>query len=274
MTTIVSFNVNGIRSVNAKDKAGAKGCVDATQAVLARLAAEQAADILCLQEIKTQSAADLEQYRSIFPHIYARWPTEKKGYSGVAILSRAAPITVTEPMIGSIADAEGRIICAEYVDFVVVNCYTPNSKDGLARLEERLEWDALFSTYLQGLVAATNKPLVVVGDLNCAHQEIDVHNPKNKGKSAGFSREERDSFTCLLHETGLVDTYRVLHPTEVKYSWWSAISRGRERGVGWRIDYVLASPALMPRIVGAEILGDYYGSDHCPVSVRIGPQGT
>jgi exodeoxyribonuclease-3 len=266
MHTIVSFNVNGIRSVNAKDKAGVKGTT--APSVLSQLAADHAVDILCLQEIKTSNpTTDLEQYHQTFPHIYARVPTEKKGYSGVAILSKTEPLHVSMPAIGSPADNEGRVITAEFPDFILVNCYTPNSKDGLARLEERLEWDALFSKYLQA--ESARKPLILVGDLNCAHKEIDIHNPKNKTKSAGFSPQERDSFTCLLHETGLIDTYRTLNPNTVKYSWWSAITRGRERNTGWRIDYVLASPALLPRITAAEILNDFHGSDHCPVLLSI-----
>ena len=269
--TIVSFNVNGIRSINCKNKQGAKLTSDIC--VLHALAQEHNVDILCLQEIKASSnaIADLEMYRAQFPHIYARIPLEKKGYSGVAILSRTKPLDVTEPNIGSPADTEGRILCAEFDTFVVVTCYTPNSKTGLTRLDERLEWDAAFSTYLQGVQSTKGKPLIVTGDLNCAHQHIDIHNParQEKAKPAGFTREERDSFTCLLHEASLIDTYRTLNPTTQKWSWWSTIMRGREKGVGWRIDYVLASKELAASITTADILNDYYGSDHCPVIARI-----
>jgi exodeoxyribonuclease-3 len=273
MTTIVSFNVNGVRAVNKKDKAGA-ACGGAALPVLTALAHEHNVDILCLQEIKASAAAvaDLEMYRSAFPHIYARIPLEKKGYSGVAILSRQKPLLVTEPNIGvASADIEGRILAAEFERFIVITCYTPNSKNGLARLEERLEWDAAFSEYIQNLRRARGKPVIITGDLNCAHTDIDIHNAKRqeKARPAGFTREERDSFTCLLHETGLIDTYRVMNPTEIKYSWWSTIMKGREKGVGWRIDYILVPAELRDKILCADILNDFYGSDHCPVLLRF-----
>jgi exodeoxyribonuclease-3 len=272
MATIVSFNVNGIRAVNTKAKDGTKGCSPADNGIC-RLAHEQAVDILCLQETKTNSLADFEQYRSVFPWIYGRFSSTKKGYSGVAILSRHEPIEVTEPCIGCLpADDEGRLLCAEFTDFIVISCYTPNAKSDLARLEERLEWDAAFSIYLNNLAAAKNKPLVITGDLNCAHLDIDVHNPRRVGrKAAGFTDEERSSFRCLLSEIDATDTFRQLHPDTVKYSWWSPISRGRERNVGWRIDYILVTGALKARIASADVLNDYYGSDHCPVIVTLSP---
>jgi exodeoxyribonuclease-3 len=273
MVTIASFNVNGIRSVNTKAKDGTKGCCPAEN-VIQRLAHEQSVDILCLQETKTNSITDLETYRSVYPWIYARFSTTKKGYSGVAILSRHEPIEVTEPCIGcSPADDEGRLVCAEFADFILISCYTPNTKNDLARLEERLEWDAAFSIYVNALAAAKNKPLVIAGDLNCAHLDIDVHNPsrQRKARAAGFTDEERSSFTCLLAEVDATDTFRLLHPDDVKYSWWSAITRGRERNVGWRIDYILVTGALKARVESADILNEYYGSDHCPVIVTLRP---
>jgi exodeoxyribonuclease-3 len=265
--TIVSFNVNGLRAVNKKGKDGA-ALVAGEAPVLLRLAEEQAADILCLQETKTNSLADFEPLRAIFPYIYARFSDAKKGYSGVAILSREEPLSVEHPCIGSTAaDQEGRVITAEFAEHYIVSVYTPNSKADLARLDERLDWDDLFSKYLQKL--HEKKPVVVVGDLNCAHTAADIHKVAGNARAAGFTEEERTSLTCLLHETSLIDTFRELNPGVVKYSWWSMIAKARPRNAGWRIDYVLASRALRDCVIAADILGEYHGSDHCPVIAML-----
>jgi exodeoxyribonuclease-3 len=265
--TIVSFNVNGIRAINKKTQVPAHA---QQLPVITAIAEEQQADIICLQEIKTNSAADLDIYRAHFPHIHCRFSDARKGYSGVAILSKIEPLSVSCPKIGcQAADEEGRILVAEYDTYCLVNCYTPNSKTGLARLEERLKWDEAFSIYLQDLRRTTQKHLIVVGDLNCAHNEIDICRPATNRRSPGFSPQERDSFTCLLGEVDLIDTFRHLHPRQVKYSWWSPITRARDRDAGWRIDYILASSSLADKIAVADILNEYFGSDHCPVIVRV-----
>lgn len=299
MVRIASFNVNGLRAVKDKGKDGTKGCsFDAN--VLCRLATEQHVDILCLQEIKTTETveADLTPYQSIFPYIVTNTSKTKKGYSGVAILSKVKPLRVSADFtlfsseeIGGDATAyefsrEGRVLIAEFAGFWLINTYTPNSKTGLTRLEERLVWDEYYRDAIRLLEAGSEpsasagagasspplrstKPVVAVGDLNVAHCEIDLCSPKTSRLLPGFSDEERASFTNILEEAELVDTFRHLHPTEVKYSFWSTLSRARARNAGWRIDYVLVSECLRPAIVAADILTEYHGSDHCPVLAEL-----
>jgi exodeoxyribonuclease-3 len=309
MVRIASFNVNGLRAVKDKGKDGAKGCsFDAN--VLCRLALEQRLDILCLQEIKTTDTVeiDLIPYQSIFPYIYTNTSKTKRGYSGVAILSKVKPLRVSADFtlfscdeIGGDAAAyefsrEGRVLIAEFAGFWLLNTYTPNSKTGLTRLKERLVWDEYYRDAIRLLEVGSDtsvhesasagagagaspspvhppirstKPVVAVGDLNVAHCEIDLCNPETSHKLPGFSKEERASFTNILEEAELVDTFRHLHPTKVKYSFWSAMSRARARNAGWRIDYVLVSECLRPAIVAADILTEYHGSDHCPVLAEL-----
>jgi exodeoxyribonuclease-3 len=267
---IVSFNINGLRAAETKDKSGKKECDPETN-VLRSLIREQAADILCLQEVKTSNIDDFKSYRDLMPYIYLNHSKDKKGYSGVAILSKVEPISVTSdfdriPKVAEVAAtetfmSEGRILTAEYEKCYVVSVYTVNAKDGLARLDERLKWDRLFRQYIN--ILQGTKPVIVCGDLNCAHNDIDIHNPKGHKKSPGFSDEERASFSLLLQRCALRDTYRALHPTDVKYTYWSNYNGARTRNVGWRIDYILVGGGV--KINSADCLNDYFGSDHCPI---------
>lgn len=255
---IISFNVNGMKSIHAKSKTGEKG-VSPEQNVLTTLIAEQKPDVLCLQETRCSSMKELDYYKQYFPYIYTNF-AEKKGYSGTAILSRVEPIKVINYVHGdSPMYKEGRMIVAEYSDFFVVNVYTPNSKDELARLGERLEWDTMFRNYIEALT----KPVVAVGDFNCASEDIDIHNPKVHRKAAGFSDDERHSFKKLA----LNDSFRYLHREVVKYSYWSNFHQARSKNRGWRIDYLLCSPTL--KVLEADILTEYFGSDHCPVLAQF-----
>ena len=271
---IISFNVNGIRAVNEKGKDGKKGA-DSSINLLRTLITEKKPDVLCLQEIKTTNVEDLASYADLLPYITINPSRTKKGYSGVAILSKTKPIAIANDFgfakekFASVADREycneGRIITAEYESCYVMCVYTVNSKDGLTRLDERLEWDRLFRIYITSLQGI--KPVIVCGDLNCAHNEIDIHNPKTNRKSPGFSDAERASFSKLLTVCALRDSFRVLHPGVAKYTYWSNFGNARARGVGWRIDYVLVGGGL--EITEADCLCDFYVSDHCPVLADV-----
>lgn len=246
----ISWNVNGLRACDGK------GFRD----VFAKLDA----DFFCLQETKMQAGQlDLE-----FPNYRSYWNSaEKKGYSGTAIFSRHAPESVSYGLGLEEHDNEGRVITLEMPDFYLVTVYTPNSQDGLRRLDYRMAWDDAFRAYLQKL--DTLKPVVVCGDLNVAHTEIDLKNPKNNRKNAGFTDEERAKFSELL-SAGFVDTFRHFHPNlEGAYSWWSYRFKAREKNAGWRIDYFLVSERLREKLVSAKIHDDVFGSDHCPVEVTI-----
>ena len=254
---IISFNINGLKSMHGKTKAGEKNCAP-DENVLTTLINEQNPDILCLQETRC-SVKEFEYYKQYFPYIYTNF-AEKKGYSGTAIFSKEKPINVInyvhedKPMY-----KEGRMIVAEYEQYFLINVYTPNSKDELTRLDERLIWDTMFRNYINSL----NKPVVAVGDFNCAVQDIDIHNPKVHHKSAGFSDDERHSFKKLA----LIDSFRYAHPNAVKYSYWSNFHQSRSKNRGWRIDYLLCSPSL--KVLEADILTEYFGSDHCPVMANL-----
>ena len=191
---------------------------------------------------------------------------EKKGYSGTAIYSKHQPISVTYGMGMPEHDSEGRVITLEMSDFYLVCVYTPNSQDGLKRLDYRMTWDDAFREYVLGLKA--RKGVVICGDMNVAHEEIDIKNPKANRRNAGFTDEERAKFSVLLKE-GFVDTWREGHPDEVKYSWWSYRFNARVNNAGWRIDYFLVSEDLKDRVVSSDIHNELYGSDHCPVEVEI-----
>lgn len=253
MTRIISWNVNGIRAIVKKDFFKQ---IDALQA-----------DVLCLQETKAQveqvedALKDLDGY-----HVFANH-AERKGYSGVAILSKEKPLSVVADMDIEEHDKEGRVLCAEFANFYVISVYTPNAGNGLARLEYRKQWDIDFRNYITQL--ERKKPVVVCGDLNVAHQAIDIARPKsNYNKTAGYTQAEIDGMSAHL-ETGLIDTFRAQHPDEVKYSWWSYRGGAREKNIGWRLDYILVSESLEPQIKEAFILNEYDGSDHCPVGVLI-----
>lgn len=247
---LVSWNVNGLRACMQK------GFLE----VFNRLDA----DFFCLQETKMQPeqlTLDLPGYRQFW------CSAEKKGYSGTAIFTKREPLSVSYGVGVPELDTEGRLICLEYENFYALTCYTPNAQDGLKRLDHRLAWDKAFREYLTSL--SQKKPLWVCGDLNVAHQEIDLKNPKSNRGNAGFSDEERESFGSLL-EAGFTDTFRYLHPdTTGVYSWWSYRFRARENNAGWRIDYFLVSDSIKDKVRSAEIYTDIFGSDHCPVSLEL-----
>ena len=246
----ISWNVNGLRAcVN-------KGFIDFFN--------ETNADFFCLQETKMQEGQlelELDGY-------FQYWNSaEKKGYSGTAIFTKIKPINVKYDMGIEMHDKEGRVICLEYDDFYLVNVYTPNSKPELARLSYRMEWEDDFRDYLKTI--EIHKPVILCGDLNVAHQEIDLKNPKTNRKSAGFSDEERSKMTDLIG-VGFIDTYRQFYPDKIgAYTWWSYIGKARERNTGWRIDYFMVSEALKDRVKSVDILSEVMGSDHCPVELVI-----
>ena len=223
------------------------------------------ADFFCLQETKLQAG----QLELSFPGYTSYWNyAEKKGYSGTAVFTRQTPVAVTYGMGIEEHDREGRVITLEMEDHYLVCVYTPNSQDGLRRLDYRMQWEEAFRQYLIAL--DEKKPVVVCGDMNVAHKEIDLKNPATNHKNAGFTDEEREKMTTLLG-SGFIDTFRHLHPDEAgRYSWWSYRFRAREKNVGWRIDYFLMSERLLPRLKSADIHDDIMGSDHCPVSLELG----
>ncbi len=246
----ISWNVNGLRAVVQKNFAETFAALDA--------------DFFALQETKMQPG----QLDIAYDGYTAYWNSaDKKGYSGTAIFTRHQPLSVTYGIGIDQHDHEGRVITLEMPHFYLVNVYTPNSQDQLRRLDYRMEWEADFQSYLKQL--DTQKPLVVCGDMNVAHQEIDLKNPKSNRHNAGFTDEERAQMTALL-QSGFTDTFRHLHPdaTDI-YSWWSYRFRAREKNAGWRIDYFLVSDRLVPNVRQAEILTDIYGSDHCPVMLQL-----
>ena len=247
---LVSWNVNGLRAcIN-------KGFNDFFTAA--------SADIVCLQETKMQQG----QVEVHFPGYEQFWHSaEKKGYSGTAVFSRQTPLSVAYGMGIAEHDQEGRIITLEFEDFQLVNVYTPNSQRGLTRLEYRMQWEDAFRDHVGRLAA--QKPVIICGDLNVAHQEIDIKNPASNKNNAGFTQQERDKMTELL-ESGLTDSFRHLYPERRDaYSWWSYMSNARERNIGWRIDYFLVSSRMDQEIREAAILPEVMGSDHCPVVLEI-----
>ena len=245
----ISWNVNGLRACEGKGFSDVFRNLDA--------------DFFCLQETKMQPGQlDLsyEGYKSYWNS------ADKRGYSGTAIFTRHEPLSVEMGMGIDLHDHEGRVITLEMPDFFLVTVYTPNSQDGLKRLDYRMSWDDAFRSYLKRL--DQQKPVIVCGDMNVAHEEIDIKNPKSNRRNAGFTDEEREKFTDLL-ACGFTDTFRHLHPDEVRYSWWSYRFQARETNAGWRIDYFLTSNRLQPAIVSASIHTDIMGSDHCPVELVI-----
>ena len=247
---LISWNVNGLRACMQK------GFMDFFN--------EMNADIFCLQETKMQEG----QLEMELPGYYQYWNSaEKKGYSGTAIFTKQEPIQVTYGIGIEGHDHEGRVITAEFADFYVVTVYTPNSQRELTRLDYRMKWEADFLTYLNGL--KEKKPVIFCGDLNVAHKEIDLKNPKTNRRNAGFTDEERACFTTVL-ENGYIDTFRYFYPdvTEV-YSWWSYMFQARAKNAGWRIDYFVVSEELKDRLVDAKIHTQVLGSDHCPVELEL-----
>ena len=247
---IVSWNVNGIRAcIN-------KGFNDFFK--------EVNADIFCIQETKLQP----EQAENIEFDGYTKYINSavKKGYSGTMIFTKQKPLNVTYDLGIEEFDKEGRIITLEYDKFFIVNCYTPNSKRELERLDYRMKWEDEVRSYLKRLDDI--KPVIYCGDLNVAHEEIDIKNPKTNHFSAGFTDQEREKMTELLN-SGFIDTYRYLYPDKVMYSWWSYMRQAREKNIGWRIDYIIVSDALKNNLKEADILTQVLGSDHCPISLDI-----
>ncbi len=247
---LISWNVNGLRACMGKG--------------FAEYFAAQSADAFCIQETKLQPGQiDFapEGYR-------AYWNSaDKKGYSGTALFARQEPVKVTYDLGIDEHDHEGRVIDAEYSDFHLITVYTPNSQRGLLRLDYRMTWEDAFADYLSAL--DRQKPVVVCGDMNVAHQEIDLTHPKANVNNAGFTPQERGKMTALL-ERGFVDTFRLLHPDEPnRYTWWSYMMNSRQKNVGWRIDYFLVSARLAPRVTRADIDAEVMGSDHCPILLEL-----
>ena len=245
----ISWNVNGLRACVGKDFSQSFETLNA--------------DFFCLQETKMQAGQlDLQ-----FPGYTSYWNyADKKGYSGTAIYARKEPIAVTYGIGIDEHDHEGRVITLEYDNFFLVTVYTPNAQDGLRRLDYRMTWEDDIQAYLHRL--DEQKPVIVCGDLNVAHQEIDLKNPKSNRRNAGFTDEERDKMTQLLSH-GFTDTFRTLYPEQVTYSWWSYRFRAREKNAGWRIDYFLISDRLRPQLKDASIHTEIFGSDHCPIEVDL-----
>ena len=246
----ISWNVNGLRACYGKGFEESFKTLDA--------------DFFCLQETKMQEG----QFDLQIPGYQSYWNyAEKKGYSGTAIFTRHQPVSVAYGLGIDEHDHEGRVITLEMDNFYLVNVYTPNSQDGLRRLDYRMTWDDDFRSYLKSL--DQRKPVIVCGDMNVAHQEIDLKNPQSNRRNAGFTDEEREKFTQLL-DNGFVDTFRHLNPELTgAYSWWSYRFHAREKNAGWRIDYFVVSERLAEKLEGASIHNEVYGSDHCPVELTI-----
>lgn len=246
---LISWNVNGLRACAGKGFGESFKALDA--------------DVVCLQETKMQAGQlDLEfdGYKSYWNY------ADKKGYSGTAIYTRIKPLSVSNDIGIDEHDHEGRVITMEFDDFYLVCVYVPNSQDELKRLTYRMKWEDDFRSYVSGL--AEKKGVVICGDLNVAHNDIDIKNPSSNRHNAGFTDEERGKFNALL-DAGFVDSWRMLNPDTVKYSWWSYRFKARERNAGWRIDYFIVSESMKDRISGAEIHNEIFGSDHCPVELDL-----
>lgn len=274
---LISFNVNGIKSITSKDEFGNKKC-PFSQSVIVKLIEEQDPDILCLQELKASNDQSLVCFTSKFNHLFYNLSKARKGYSGVAVMTKEKPLSIFEDFSKSEGELtisiddemledfekvlnEGRILTLEFENWFLVNVYTPNSGEELRRLNLRMKWDELFRNYISLL--EKEKPVIICGDLNIANEVIDIKNAASNKNSAGFTVKERISFRKLLE--GRIDTFRYLHPEEVKYSYWSNFGKARERNAGWRIDYILISEELKEKLVESDILTEVGGSDHAPV---------
>ena len=246
---LISWNVNGLRACEGKGFRDVFKTLDA--------------DFFCLQETKMQAGQldmQFDGYRSFWNY------ADKKGYSGTAVFTRHQPLNVSYGIGIDEHDHEGRVITLEMEDFFLVTCYTPNSQDGLKRLDYRMVWEHDFREYLKGLDA--KKPVILCGDLNVAHEEIDIKNPKTNRHNAGFTDEEREQFSILL-DNGFTDSFRFKYPDEVKYSWWSYRFQARQKNAGWRSDYFVISDRLRDCLADAAIHTEIYGSDHCPVELVL-----
>ena len=246
---LISWNVNGLRACESHG--------------FSTIFKQLDVDFFCLQETKMQEGQldlQFEGYQSYWNY------AEKKGYSGTAIFTRHQPLSVTYGIGIAEHDHEGRVITLEMPEFFLVTCYTPNAQDGLKRLDYRMQWEDDFRQYLMTL--DRQKPVILCGDLNVAHEEIDLKNPKTNRMNAGFTDQEREKFTLLLN-SGFIDTFRTLYPDQVTYSWWSYRFQARQKNAGWRIDYFVTSERLRPQIIDVTIHTDITGSDHCPVELSL-----
>lgn len=250
---LITWNVNGIRAIVKKD--------------FFKTLKELNADIICLQETKAQDAEVATALKALKTYAVHSNSADKKGYSGTSILTKSTPVNISADMGMAEHDSEGRILCAEYPEFYLINVYVPNSGSQLDRLDYRKEWDADFLKYIKE--KEKTKPVIVCGDFNVAHKPIDLKNDKsNYNKTAGYTQVEIDGLEAFL-KAGLVDIYRKLNPDTVAYTYWSYRFKARERNTGWRLDYFLLSSSLADKVKNIEILNEYYGSDHCPVMLEI-----
>ena len=247
---LLNWNVNGLRAILGKGN-------------LIDFINKEKPDIIALEETKMQEDQLTYDFDGFYRYMNC---AERKGYSGTMVLTKKEPLSVSFDIEGDDHPKEGRVITLEYNDFYFVCAYVPNSKDGLKRIDYRMHWEDDLREHLIKL--DKKKPVIYTGDLNVAHNEIDLKNPDDNHFSAGFSDQEREKFSCLL-ESGFIDTYRKLYPNSVKYSWWSYRTRARERGIGWRIDYFVVSNRIMDRVLDSLIYDDIYGSDHCPVGLIL-----
>ena len=250
---LISWNVNGMRAVHRKE-------------ILPSLIHEVSGDVYCFQETKggpSDFPADLRHVEGYEAYWY---PAQRKGYSGVVTYTRIKPEDVIYGIGHPEYDSEGRVLTLEFEDFYLINTYFPNSQHGLTRLDFKIDFDEKLLEFSEKL--RKKKPVIICGDFNVAHEEIDIARPKDNEGNPGFTREEREWMTKFL-EHGYIDTFRYLHPDEVKYTWWSYRTRARERNIGWRIDYFIVSEELKDRIKKAEILNDIMGSDHCPIELVV-----
>jgi exodeoxyribonuclease-3 len=270
---IVSFNVNGIRAISKKTKENQRECCFDDN-VICTLTNELNPDILCLQEVRTSNQKDVEKYLSLYPHCYFNC-AEKKGYSGTSIISKIPALTFFKNFdacseIEQVYSEhkwlkEGRVCTLEFEDFYLINVYVPNAGSGL---ERRICWDNVFRYYCG--VMSEKKPIIVCGDLNCAHEPIDVGHPEYHSNSPGYTIEERNGFSSLLNKVKLNDVFRTFHPNEKgHYTYWSNFCKKRKKDNGWRIDYFLVSESLFDRVLEIKIELNYYGSDHCPLYLSI-----
>lgn len=251
-TNLYSWNVNGLRSVHTK------GFLDFMK--------KQNPDMLCLQEIKADMSKIPDELQSIDGYHAFFHPAERKGYSGTALYTKIKPNNVQYDLGMQEHDGEGRVLTADFDNFYLVNVYTPNSKRDLSRLKYRQKWDRDFMDFLKDL--EKDKPVIFCGDLNVAHKEIDLKNPRENRRNAGFTDEEREGISHTF-DAGFLDTFRLFNQEPENYTWWSYMNRARERNIGWRIDYFCASQALKPQLKDAFILPNVHGSDHCPVGLKL-----
>lgn len=266
---IVSWNINGLNNILSKTKNGQKNNLYIQHNSLQLVMDEHDPDIICLQEVRCNNSQALlsKHFQEKYPYIYVN-AAQRPGYSGTALLSKVKPLDVTYdfPDINKEHELniEGRVISAMFSDFTIINVYSPNSKQKLERLDYRINvWEPTLRDLIH-FQKKKNPNIIVCGDLNVAHKEIDIHNPFNNTHHAGFTERERLSFSLMLHNNDMIDTFRAVHPNMVKYSWWSNFHNARDKNKGWRIDYCLASKVMGMKIVDADILTQYHGSDHAP----------